>query len=140
MAGEEDVRGFDIAVQNARAMRGIESVGQLNRSVQQFSIGQRSFAQTAVERLTFHQFHDQVRLTVMLPDIENLADIRMVEQGCRTRFSAEAVDQGVVLEQLIGQELDGYLTAETQVLRLVNLAHAATAQMVGHPVIGDGFP
>jgi hypothetical protein len=53
----EDVRWLDVPMDDALGVRGVESVGDLNRQVQQFVRLKRLASDATLEGLPFEQFH-----------------------------------------------------------------------------------
>ena len=66
---------------------------------------------------------DVVRL--VLADLEDLADIGVIERGSRHRLLAEAFPRVLVGGHLGRQQLDGHLTVEARIARTVHHTHAA---------------
>ena len=63
----------------ALAMGVIERIGDLHGIREDFTCGQRSAGESIVERFTFQVLHDQEGDAVLLADIEQGADVRMME-------------------------------------------------------------
>ena len=72
--GHHDVGGFQIPMHDAFAMRDIQRFRDLQR--QPHSVVD---VHTALERVSFDVFDDQV----VRPDVEDLADVRMIQRGNR---------------------------------------------------------
>ena len=64
----------------------IEGIRDLHRAKQRVACRQRSAAETFGQRLPLEQFHDQVVPVLVRPDIEERADMRMVQCGNRASF------------------------------------------------------
>src|SRR5262249_45837563 len=73
-------------------------------------------------------------------DPMNGADVRMIESGCRARFSLEALEQTLITGHLRCQELQGDVTAEIGVFSFVNNSHPAFSKLSGDEIVRDGFP
>ena len=54
-------------------------------------------------------------------------------------FALEALQRRRVFFQLSGQELQGDMPAEVEVLGFIHHAHATAAKLVQDAVVGDGF-
>jgi hypothetical protein len=52
-------------------------------------------------------------------------------------LALEALEGGLVLRHLGGQELEGHVAAELRVLGLVDDPHAPAAELRRHPVVGN---
>ena len=57
------------------------------------------------------------------------ADVGVVQRGGRARLALEALERLRVAAELLGQELQRDAAAELRVLRLVDDAHAAAAEL-----------
>lgn len=73
------------------------------------------------------KFHDDKRLTSVLSDFVNCADIRMIERRGSTCLTSEPFQSLRVLGYILWQEFQGDEAPKLGVLSLVNDAHAATA-------------
>jgi hypothetical protein len=63
-----------------------------------FSVSGAALATDAVlQRHAVQELHDDERLTILLSDLMNRADVRMVERGRCTRLAAEAFERLCVL-------------------------------------------
>ena len=76
-------------------------------------------------------------MALVLADVVNRADIRMVESGGRPGLALETFDGERIGERRIGQELQRDVAAEAEVFGPVDDAHAACAQTFHHPVVRD---
>ena len=71
-------------------MRGVEGVRDLRRDFERLRQRQRTFQQPVRERLSGQMFHDEVRGTVMRPDVVEGADVGVIEGGDRTGLALES--------------------------------------------------
>jgi hypothetical protein len=71
--------------------------------------------------------HDE-RSLVLLADVVDRADVRVVQRRRRLRFAREPAQRLWIPRELFGDELERHRTAEARVVGLVNDAHAAAAQ------------
>ena len=79
--GEHDVAGLEVAVRDAFAVRLVQRVGDLDGVLQYLLDRQRTFLQALRERLAFEIFHHQKINSVLMADVEERADVRMVQAG-----------------------------------------------------------
>ncbi|OLC40850.1 MAG: hypothetical protein AUH43_25675 [Acidobacteria bacterium 13_1_40CM_65_14] len=101
---DEDVGGPDVAMDDALRVRRIQTVGDLNGQLQQGVLFERD---EMVERGTFEPFHDDERAAVVLVDVVNRANVRVVERRGRSRLAAEAFERVGFRGELVGQQFDG---------------------------------
>src|SRR5437870_3808955 len=81
--GDEDVLRLQVAMDDPFLVRSRQTMRNLDRIVDRFALRLRRAAQSFAQRLTFEQFRDDVRRTVVHADIVNLQNVRMV-QGTRS--------------------------------------------------------
>jgi len=115
---DEDVGGFDVAVEDALCMRGIERVGDLNAQVEQVFGRQRPRGNAMSQRLALEQLHDDIGLALVFADVVERADVRMVQCGRRARLAAEPIERVTIFRVLVRQELQRDVPAEANVFGL----------------------
>ena len=136
-AGHEDVRGLDVAVDDAAGMRGVEGVGDLDPELEHAVERQRPARDLVLQRAAVEQFHDDELLALVLADVVDRADVRVVERRGDARLAAEPFERLGVGGEIGGQELQRDLAAETNVLGAVDHAHAAGAEPLEDLVMAD---
>jgi len=125
-AREDDVAGLEVAVDDARAMRAVERVGDLRAVAEDVAQRQRAAPESVRERLSFEELEDEIGLPCLrLADVVQAADVRMLELGDGLRLALEAQTELRVVRELGGEHLDGHRALETRVARLPHLTHAA---------------
>src|SRR5439155_368418 len=97
-------------------------------------------ARVVLERLALEALHDDVVLALVLTDVVDGADARVVERGGGAGLPLEALHRVRILRHLERKELERDTAAQAQVLGLVNDAHAAPAQLLEDAVVRDGSP
>ena len=88
---------------------------------------------TYVEPLTpdfLERIIERERPDAILPTVGGQTAINLA-------LALEPLERLVVARELLGQELEGHLTAELQVLGLVDDAHAAAAELREDPIVRD---
>jgi len=108
-------------------MGSIERIGNLDAQREHcielhWTVTDDMFQRGAVE-----VFHDDIRLAVLLADVVDGADIRMVERGGGSGLAAEALERQPVSGYIFGEEFEGDEAVKASVLGLVDDAHAAAA-------------
>ena len=84
----------------------------------------RAFLQPLRQRLAFDVLHDEVVQTVLLADVVEGADVRMVELGDGFGFALETGLELGAFGEVLGKDLDGNGAVEAGVRGFVDLAHA----------------
>ena|ERR1700757_2013292 len=87
----------------------------------------------------FQKFHHDERMTILLSDLMDRADVRMVQRGCSPRLTAESFERLLVLGEVFGQELQSDEAAKFGVFSFVNDTHPPTSQLLDDAVVGDGL-
>ena len=128
--GDFDVRGFQIAMDDAFVVGGFESFGDLAGDGESFVD-----REWCGERGAFHQFHDD---GVAFKSVDG-GDVGVIEGGEGLRFALEAGAVVGVGGQSLGENLDSDVAVELGVTGAVDLAHASFAEEVENLVVGQGF-
>jgi hypothetical protein len=139
MLGDEDIGRLDVTVEDPLGVRGAERVGDLHRQFQQPLVVKRLAFNRVLQRLALHHLHGDEGPAAVLADLVNRADVGMVQRRGGARLAAKAFQRVLVFLQVFGQELEGNVAAEGEVLALVNHTHASAAQLAQHAVMGNGF-
>jgi hypothetical protein len=124
---------------DAFAVRRIERVGDLHRQFQQLFLGNRSRGQAVLEGLACQHFHDNEKLAVEFRDLVNGADAGMVQRRRGPRFAPESLQSLWVLSEILGQEFEGNVTAEVQILGFIDHTHPAAANLLNDAVMRNGL-
>jgi len=138
--GDEDVRRLDVPVDDPAHVRRVERVGDLDRELEQRLGAHRAGGDPCGQRLALEELHDEERPAVLLVDVEDAADVRMGQRGCRTGLPLQPLERLGVVREVLRQELQGDVPAEAQVLGLIDDAHSASPDPFEDAVVGDGFP
>jgi hypothetical protein len=80
--GDENVGWFDVAMDDAFDVGGIEGIGNLDGEGENGLGFERSAGDFVFQGDAFRQFHGDEGLTVLLADIMNGTDIRVIESRC----------------------------------------------------------
>ena len=125
--GQHDVPGFEVAVHDAAAVRGIERSGDLGAEGEHLVDGQRPFPQPVGERLALEVLHDQEVDAVLVSHVEEGADVGVLEARDRLGLALQPLLELGAVRQVRGQHLDRDRALEPGVAGAVHLAHAAGA-------------
>ena len=105
-------------MQNAVAVGVGDRSGDLRRQPESFLGRYRSAERVAVQIL-----HDQEVNAILIADVVQGADVRMIQPGDRTSFLLEALACLRIIGHVRGQDLDRDRTIEPGVSRFVDLTH-----------------
>ncbi len=113
---------------DARAVRSVEGVRDLRAELDDVGQRQRPLRDARGERLAVYQFHHQEIGVAFTADIEERADMGMVERRNRLRLALEARADLGMLRKMAGQHLHGDVAAKARIARAIHFAHAARAE------------
>ena len=89
---------------------------------------ERTFLQALRQRLAFHAFHDQIVDAVLMADVVQYTDVRMIQTGDGFGFTLEALLVGGIGRKTRRKNLDRHHAFQPSIPRAINFAHAARAQ------------
>src|ERR1022692_1051820 len=122
---------------DAARMSRVQPVGDLDGPVEQGFEQQGLVANAMLQRGALQEFHRQERMPVVLADLVEGTDVRMID-GCRgARFLPEAFDRYAVASHFLREKFQGDFPAEFQVLGAIDDAHATAAKFLDNPVVRD---
>src|SRR6202040_1800486 len=107
---------FDVPVDDAFGVGGVERVGNLNRQGQQSVCLQRSARSPMLQSHPVQELHGDERFAVLVVNFVDRADIRVVESRSSLGFALKAAESLRVFGHLVGQELEGDKPAAIGVL------------------------
>src|SRR5215475_4819780 len=92
------------------------------------------FESDAVEK-----FHCDERMSILLADIVDHADIRVIQSRCSLSLPLETGQCLEVATDLVRQEFEGNKTVQPCVLSFINDTHATAAQFFDNPIVRYGL-
>ena len=127
VAGQEDVRGLEVAMDHALVVGGGQAAGDLNGVVDGLPGSQRAGVEPLAQRFALEQFDHDERRALVGPEIVDRDQIRVVQHPRRPGLLLEAPEAVRVAGKGGREHLDGNVAAEPGIARAVNLSHAARA-------------
>src|SRR5579859_2078548 len=88
---------------------------------------------------SIQKLHGDERPPMLVIDLIDRADVRVVQGRSGLGFALEAVERLRIFSYLVRKELEGDEAAEFYILGFVDHAHAAAAQSFQNPVVRDGL-
>ena len=134
---DEYVRRFDVAMDDAFFVRCVERVSHLDAQLQQQIHRQRLAPDTMLERLPFEMFHHDEEPAILLPDLVNRADVRVIQRRRGACLPLKSLQRIRIARQFFGQKLQGDVAAEARVLSLVDNSHSAATEFLDDFVVGN---
>ena len=135
--GDEYVRRFDVAMDDAFFVRCVERVSHFDAQLQQQIHRQRLAPDTMLERLPLEMLHHNEVPAILLPDLVNRADVRVIQRRRGACFPLKSLQRIWIARQFLGQELQGDVAAEARVLSLVDDSHSAATEFLDDFVVGN---
>jgi hypothetical protein len=118
--GQHRIGGLQISVDDAGPVRRDQSIRDLNSIFQRLVELQRSFLQQLGQRLTLDVLHHDEVDTVLLADVVQGADVRMIQLRYGFGFALEAGLALGAFGEVLGEDLDGYGAVEAGVVGFVD--------------------
>ena len=125
---EHDVSRLEIPVDDSLPVRAAQRIGDLSAVSYDLFHGERTFQQPIGQRLPLDQLHDEELALVLSPDIEERADVRVIERRDCPRLALEAGAELLVHGESPGENLDRHIAAEARVAASIHFAHPASTE------------
>ena len=137
--GDEDVGGFDIPMNDARAMGGIERVCDVNSKRQQ-QIGFKGLAGDAVlQHDAIQKLHGDKCFPILLANVINGADVGMVQSRRSLRLAPKTGEHIWITRNIFGQEFERDKTLQARVFGLVDHAHPSATEFLDNAVVRESL-
>ncbi len=134
---QKDVGRFEVAMNDALRVSRIQGVGDLDPHVEKLAGLEPPLSDQVPECPSFQQLHDHVLTAIVFADIVRSTDVGMVQRRRGTRLALKAVNRLSVVRELDREEFQRHLTRQPGIVRLVDDAHAALAELRDNKVMGD---
>src|ERR1035437_9646085 len=136
---DEDVGRVEVAVDDAFGVRSVQRIGNFDAQFEHRLDLQRFAIDPVPERLPFQQLHRDEGSPIGLVNLVDRADVRMVQRGRSLGFPLETAEGLRVVGEVVVKELQGDVTTELEVFRLVDYAHPSAAELLNDAVVRDGL-
>ena len=137
--GYKDIGGLDISMHDALGMRRIQRVRDIDCEAQQEIEFEGTAADAMLQGLAFKVLHNDEGSPILLSDIVDGTDVRMVETGSSLSFATKTRKKVLVGSDVLRKKLQGDAATERCILGLENDTHAAAAQPLQNAVVRDGL-
>ena len=124
---DEDILGFQIAVNDSFFVRGGETLRDLYGVIDCFARGQNAVVEHRAKRFALEEFRDEKGRAVVLADVEYGENVWMVERRYRAGFLFEADEAIAFAREGFGEDFQRDFASEPRVARAYHFAHAACA-------------
>ena len=92
-------------MRHSGAMGAVQGIGDLQAVFQRLIERKRALLDPGGECLAFHKLHHHVTHAILIADVMEHANIRMVQRSYGTRLALEALAKIFALGDVLGQEL-----------------------------------
>src|SRR5438128_1194216 len=92
-----------------------------------------------LQRLAFQKLHGDESLPLLLADVVDGADVRVIEGGRGLRLASETGQRLKVSGNFFRQEFEGDETVQARVFGLVDHTHPTAAEFLQDAVVRDGL-
>src|SRR5262249_9982003 len=92
-----------------------------------------------LQRHAIEKFHDDESSAVLIANLVDCAEVRMVQCGCGPGFPPESLQGLKIIGKIVRKEFQRNETAKRCVFGLVPHAHPAPAEFVHDAVVRDGL-
>ena len=141
IAGQQDVAGLDVAMDQALGVRGVQRRGRLRDDRDRTRRIQPGVGpQEALQVRSLDVPHRDVQHAVGLARVVDGDDVGMVETGGDARFADEPLPERFILGELGTEDLQRDPAPEAQVLGQVDDGHPSSPDHRCHPMTGDLGP
>src|ERR1700751_2518102 len=118
---------------------GIKGVGDLDGEREDQVRVHRTIPDAVLQRHAIEEFHHDERLTVLLTDVVDSTDIRMVQRRGSLCLPLKPGERLMIAGDILRQELERHKAMKACVLRFVNHTHSASAELLDDAIVGDGL-
>jgi hypothetical protein len=126
--GQHDVAWLQIAMHNTTAMSFFQPMADFSCIFQYLLDRERSLIQTVGEGFAFQVFHNQKIDAVLMTDIVERADVRMVQGRNRTCFAFKPLLCVRIGRKMCRKDLNRDRALQPRITSAIHFAHAAGAE------------
>jgi hypothetical protein len=134
---DENVRRFDVPVEDIRGMGGVQCVSDLDPEPQHCIEFEWTGGESVLQRRALQILHGDERSSVLLADVVDRTDVWMVERRCGPGFALKAAQGLGIARQIVGDELERHGTVKPRVFGFVHHAHPAAAELLDDAVVRE---
>jgi hypothetical protein len=138
-ARDEDVGGLDVAVDDAFCVRCVERVGDFDSELDEQIKRERPAINLMLQSLAFEELHREKGPAIVLADLVDRANVRMVQRGGSAGFALKSFECLRIARGLFRQKLQRDVAAKSEILGFIYDAHPAAAELFEDAVMRDGL-
>ena len=133
--GTNEIRGLDVAMDDAAAVRLVERVGHLDGGLDRFADWKRALRGPRRQHFSFHELHHDEVGPVELADVVGNGDIGGTEERGGARLVQQPCPAFGVRFQRRREEFQGDRTSKSQVVSTIDLSHPPGSQPCSDAIV-----
>ena len=137
--GNENVGRLNIAVNNPFRMGSIQGVCDLDRQGEETIEFHGPPIDQMFQRLAGKTLHHDEKVSFMLADFMNRANVGMVQCGSRTRFPPKTFKSLRIARGVVRKEFQRHEASQESIFGLVDNPHSTSTEQFDDPVMGDSL-
>ena len=114
---DENIRRLDVSMNDSFRVRHIQSVGNFDGEIEQHLKLKRTAGDAMLQRRAFQILHHDEGMAVLLRDLVNRSDVRMIQRGSGARFAAKTFKSLRISGHLFRQEFSARRNGQARCLR-----------------------
>src|SRR6516162_6794790 len=138
-ACDEYVRGLDVPMDDPFGVCRVQGVGDLDADIENLFDLQWLSTNLLFQRRAFQIFHGDERLSRLIVNLVNRADVGMVQSRCCLRFTLKAGESLCIFSNIVRKKLEGDKAMQLHILGFVDHTHPTAAQLLDDAVVGNGL-
>ncbi len=133
----KNIGRLDVAMNDPLGVRSRQSIRHLDTDVENLFDFHRLSSYPLLQAHSFQLLHHNEGMPAVVFDVVDGAYAGMVQLGSGAGFAHEPVERLAVVDHLLGNELEGDVTGQACVFRLIHYAHATTTKLSQDVIVGD---
>src|SRR5271155_3664036 len=121
-----------------QCVRSVERVGDFDSEAQHLVNRHGSVLDVMLQRLAFKKFHGDEVVAILLANVVDSADVRVIERGRGLGLPLEPLEGSGLICPLPRKEFQGDDAVQPRVLCLVHDTHPTAAYLLTDPIVRNG--
>lgn len=119
-------------------MRRIESVSDFQGDIEKLVEFERMAGDQMLQSDAIEKFHDNKGFAILLANVINCANVRVIEGRCGMRFALEASKGLRIIGYVVRKKFQRDAAMKAGILGSADHAHAAATEPLDNTIVGDG--
>ena len=117
----------------------VQCVGDIDGEREKHFHFQRTPSDAVFQGRAVQKLHGDEGLAILLTDVINGANIRMIQSGGRLRLTLKPRQGLAIAGHFRRQEFEGHKTVQARVFGLVHYTHPTATELLDHAIMRDGL-